>query len=306
MHSFLINAYYAIKPIIPRRLQLALRRAIAERKREKYRHVWPIDEKTGATPPNWPGWPDGKKFAFVLTHDVEKERGLEKCLQLMEVEKRHGFRSLFNFVPTEYAVPQELRKKLENEGFEIGVHGLTHKGNIFKNRQQFESHAIKINHYLNDWRAVGFRSPSMFHHLEWMHDLHIEYDLSTFDTDPFEPQSDGLGTIFPLLVRTNSGRPGYIELPYSLPQDHTLFVILREKSAEIWKKKLDWIADHGGMALANVHPDYINFNGTQLSFEEYPLNYYENFLKYVKSRHEGKYWQALPKQVSAYVRNKLS
>ena len=157
-----------------------------------------------------------------------------------------------------------------------------------------------------DWRAVGFRAPSMFHNLEWIHDLRIEYDLSTFDTDPFEPQSNGVGTIFPFMVRIGSVRPGYVELPYTLAQDHTLFVILKEKSTEIWKKKLEWIADLGGMALMNIHPDYVNFNGTRQSQDEYPLDYYEGFLQYVKARHEGKYWHLLPKQIFAYIRNKLS
>ena len=45
----------------------------------------------------------------------------------------------------------------------------------------------------------------MLHNLEWFHDLNVKYDSSTFDTDPFEPQPDGVGTIFPFWVpRPNS------------------------------------------------------------------------------------------------------
>ena len=40
----------------------------------------------------------------VLTHDVERQGGVNKCLQLMEIEKKHGFRSSFNFVPHDYVV----------------------------------------------------------------------------------------------------------------------------------------------------------------------------------------------------------
>jgi hypothetical protein len=40
----------------------------------------------------------------------------------------------------------------------------------------------------------------MYHDLELLHHLDIEYDASTFDTDPFEPQPDGMGTIFPFWV----------------------------------------------------------------------------------------------------------
>jgi len=138
---------------------------------KKYRDIWPIDERAATPPSGWPGWPDGKKFALVLTHDVEKQGGVEKCLQLMEIEKKFGFRSSFNFVPHDYVVPKELRKRLTDSGFEVGVHGLTHDGNMFRDRALFERQSVLINKYLKDWGSVGFRAPSMYHNLEWILDL---------------------------------------------------------------------------------------------------------------------------------------
>ena len=80
----------------------------------------------------------------------------------------------------------------------------------------------------------------MLRNLDWIHDLNIEYDLSTFDTDPFEPQPEGTGTIFPFMVKNSVNGATYVELPYTLPQDSSLFVIMREKTIDIWKKKLDY------------------------------------------------------------------
>ena len=107
-------------------------------------------------------------------------------------------------------------------------------------------------HYLKEWNAVGFRSAFMLHNLDWIGDLDISYDASTFDTDPFEPQPDGANTIYPFWVARpslnsqpssiNHPRSGYVELPYTLPQDSTMFLFLEEKSNEIWRRKLDWIA----------------------------------------------------------------
>ena len=59
----------------------------------------------------------------------------------------------------------------------------------------------------------------MFHNLDWLHELKIEYDASTFDTDPFEPQPDGVGTIFPFWVTGRQPDEGYVEMAYTLPQD---------------------------------------------------------------------------------------
>ncbi len=53
---------------------------------------------------------------------------------------------------------------------------------------------------IKDGDARGFSPPSKLHNLDWMHDLDSDYDLSTFDTDSFEPQLAGVGTIFPFLV----------------------------------------------------------------------------------------------------------
>jgi hypothetical protein len=54
---------------------------------------------------------------------------------------------------------------------------------------------------------------------------------------------------------------GYVELPYTLPQDFTLFTVMREKDIDIWKKKLDWIVEKGGMALLITHPVCLVENG---------------------------------------------
>ena len=65
--------------------------------------------------------------------------------------------------------------------------------------------------------------------------LNMEYDASTFDTDPFEPESDGVGTVFPFWVPGPEGA-GYVELPCTLVQDFSLFVVLREPNIDVWKR----------------------------------------------------------------------
>ncbi len=289
--------YYRIKPLIPRSMQIQLRRILVARKRKVCSGVWPIDPKACRPPEGWKGWPEGKKFALVLTHDVETAKGHENCRKLMELEERLGFRSSFGFVPERYNVSAELRRDLQQRGFEVTVHGLLHDGLYYRSRDVFRKRAERINYYLKNWGAIGFRSPSMHHNLEWLHDLKIEYDSSTFDTDPFEPQPDGVSTIFPFWVGKEGKSQGYLELPYTLPQDHTLFVVMQEKTIRIWKEKLNWLAEKGGMALLITHPDYMCFQGDSEHFGRYPARLYAEFLDYVNSRYQGKYWYALPSKV---------
>ncbi len=302
MHKLINDLYYFLKPVIPRRIQLGLRRLIMKKKRNAFTSIWPILEKAGEKPTYWKSWPNNYQFTFILTHDVEFAGGQEKCLKLMKLEKSLGFRSSFNFVPLRYKVSELVRKELDQNGFEVGVHGLYHDGKLFKSKSEFQKRASEINKYLKSWNAVGFRAPAMHHNLEWIHDLNIKYDLSTFDTDPFEPQSDGVETIFPYFVQNMKSEKGYLEIPYTLPQDHCVFIILREKNTKVWEEKLDWIVAKGGMALLNTHPDYMNFEDKQ-TLEEFPIKYYKQFLIYVRDNYHGKYWHALPRELTEYYNN---
>src|SRR5665213_589574 len=231
--------YYRLKPYVPWRMRMGLRRIVARRQRRYCGDVWPINEAAGKAQEGWPGWPDGK---------------------------------------------------------------------LYWGRKKFPENAQSINGYLKEWKAQGFRSGFMLHNLEWLHDLNIQYDASTFDTDPFEPQNDGVGTIFPFWVPrpvngSHHGRNGYVELPYTLPQDSTLFLIFRERTPEIWLKKLDWVASCGGMAQINVHPDYLAFGKQDKMSRHFPVAFYETLLKYVKSKYGDPCWHALPKEIAAWYRN---
>ncbi|MGI9543934.1 MAG: hypothetical protein ACR2MX_11785 [Cyclobacteriaceae bacterium] len=301
MLKLLRTAYYQLKTIIPRWLQLWLRRRWVKVRLPKYRSEWPILESAGTKPPGWKGWPEGKQFAVVLTHDVEFQKGHDRCLELMKLEKARGFKSSFNFVPERYSVSPELRKDLEENGFEVGVHGLNHDGKLFQSKQIFTSRAEKINHYLAEWKAVGFRAPAMHRNLQWMLDLDVEYDLSTFDTDPFEPQPSGVGTIFPFMVTDMGKKRSYVELPYTLAQDFTPFILMRRRDIGFWTKKIDWIVKNGGMVLVNTHPDYMSFNATP-GEEEFPIELYLNLLKYIEVQYADQYWHALPKDVAGFYK----
>ncbi|MDQ2944922.1 MAG: glycosyltransferase, partial [Acidobacteriota bacterium] len=328
--------------MIPRRLRMAIRRRHVARLRDKVGDVWPILPGSEQPPPNWPGWPDGKKFAFVLTHDVESQAGLNNCRRLMDLEEEQGFRSSFNFIPEgPYKVPADLRAEMVRRGFEVGVHDLRHDGRLYGSRRRFKEKAKRINHYLGEWNAVGFRSAFMLNRLDWLHELNIEYDSSTFDTDPFEPQPEGRHTIFPFWVPAPSAqrseirsqksdlastpnsqpceppgsdcsfsasqpfsvsKPGYVELPYTLPQDSTLFLLLGETSPGIWLNKIDWIAAHGGMALLNVHPDYLCISSENRGGRTFPDTFYRDLLTYVRENHAHSSWQTLPRSIAGFTR----
>jgi hypothetical protein len=86
-----------------------------------------------------------------------------------------------------------------------------------------------------------------------------------------------------------------VELPISVPQDHTLLEILEyspEKTLSVWLDSIEGIKKRKGLALMIVHPDYM------LAPER--LIIYENFLKMMQQ--ESDCWFALPRDVSRWWR----
>lgn len=300
----LTSLFYSVKPLLPRWLLIELRRQAALWLRRRAAGCWPIWDAAGAAPAGWTGWPQGKRFALVLTHDVESAKGAACCERLADLEQERGFRSSFGFVPLRYHTPERLRKALRSRGFEVVVHDLYHDGRLYQNRKIFEQRRPQINNILREWQCRGFSSGSMLHSLSWIAELDIDFDMSTYDVDPFEPQSCGVGRIFPFWVQPpDRSRPGFVELPYTLMQDFTLFLLLRESNDATWRHKLDWIVQKGGMALVKVHPDYVAFNPKESGRYLYPAHFYTDFLDYIRAKYDGQFWLAHPSEVADHWRH---
>jgi peptidoglycan/xylan/chitin deacetylase (PgdA/CDA1 family) len=194
-------------------------------------------------------WPDGHPWATILTHDVETAGGLARIPHVAQMERQRGLRSSFNLVPLDYEVPGSLLDSLREDGFEIGVHGYTHDGLLFSKWSTFLERVPTINECGRQWNASGFRSPATYRNQEWFHLLGFEYDSSMTDTAPYEPQPGGCASLFPFPI------DHLVELPMTLPQDHTLFGLLGQTDSDTWLTKLRQIKDANGMACVLTHPD---------------------------------------------------
>lgn len=299
--SRLNRLYYGLRPFLPHQIRPILRRISAVRKDNGHFTLnWPIEDRyvrfqfdTVAhmmmsnrlnTLKYIHFWPHGKRFALVLSHDVESSEGQSFVRDVVALEERFGFRSSFNFVPEAYRVDRSLLAELRQRGFEVGLHGLKHDGKLFSSRKTFEERAAKINRYIKEWDVAGFRSPLTHRHPEWMQVLDIEYDSSFFDTDPYETIPGGTMSIWPFVM----GR--FIELPYTLAQDHTLMETLGETTPRIWLEKAEFVREYCGMALLNSHPDYLR--------DAKRMNIYREFLETMSQSVD--YWQALPRDVARW------
>lgn len=300
------RVYYLVKPLLPRPLTRLMRRLYRRAEAPDPDLQWPVEPRYAAFLWNVlaqvlralpdqrlfikPLWPNASRFALVLTHDVETAHGQAFVRAVADLEESLGFRSSFNFVPERYRVDMALLDDLRRRGFEIGLHGLKHDGKLFHSRRIFDQRAARINRHLKQWGSAGFRAPLTHRNPEWMQALDIEYDLSFFDTDPFEPIPGGVMSLWPFFLGH------FVELPYTLVQDYTLTAVLSETTPRLWLEKVDFIAAQHGMALINSHPDYLK--------EPASLRIYADFLSAMRSRTD--HWPALPRTAADWWKRRAS
>lgn len=299
-----LRGYYLARPALPRPAQIALRRLFTRVQAASSFPGWPVEdslhnlydwlfaviaELAGEPVPFLGAWPMGRSWALVLTHDVETAAGLRDMELLRAPERAREYQSSWNFVGARYQVDDETVRSLHDDGCEIGVHGLRHDGRDLAGRL-LDERLPAMWEYAGRWNAVGFRSPATHRGWELMPRLGFDYDSSYTDTDPYEPQPGGCCTYLPYVNH------GTVELPITLPQDHTLFAILRHRDAGLWLRKAEHIRDRGGMALVLTHPDYAR--------DKRLADGYETLLDAFAG--DATAWRALPRDVAAWWRGRAA
>jgi peptidoglycan/xylan/chitin deacetylase (PgdA/CDA1 family) len=300
-----LDAFYAIKRFIPRPLQLAIRRLLVRWQGVPTFPAWPLDRSVvrllhlyafcvlcaqdkSEAPFRW-FWPRHYRAAITLTHDVEGQEGLRLALGIADLEEELGFRSSFNLGGW-YRPDPGLVRELTRRGFEIGVHGLRHDRSLFANRASFEAQQRPLRDLIKQLGAVGFRSPATHRVFEWIGELPVDYDCSMPHSDPFEPQPGGCCSVWPFFIGP------VVELPYTLPQDHTLFTLLGHRTPDLWIEQATRIEKDYGLIECLTHPD----RGYLGNARERGM--YAEFLRSMAERPHV--WRALPRDVAKWWRSR--
>jgi peptidoglycan/xylan/chitin deacetylase (PgdA/CDA1 family) len=298
-----LDAFYRVKRFVPRQVQIQGRRMLIRRQGLPDFPRWPIDTSvsrllrfyayclmlpSGRSEAEFRWfWPARYSAAMILTHDVETAEGMSLALELADLEQTYGFRSSFN-IGGWYHVDPGVVRELTERGFEIGIHGLRHDRTLFSSRAAFDAQRSGLASLASRFGAGGFRSPSTYRVFDWLAELPVSYDGSIPHSDPFEPQPGGCCSLWPFFIGD------VVELPYTLPQDYTLFTLLGEKSPALWIEQANRIIEEHGLIHALSHPDR--------GYLAEPRNrdWYREFLLALSEREE--IWKPLPREVAAWWR----
>lgn len=260
-----LSIFYRMKRLIPRSLQLALRRALIKRQGLPEFPEWPFESagndllriafadallERGVDTLRFPWfWPQGRVAAAILTHDVESADGLERSPAVASWEEQQGLRSSFNIVSDWYPIDTGVLDQLRARGHEIGSHAIHHDRSLFASRASFEQQLPMLKEAARRLGAVGFRSPATHRVVEWLGELPFSYDCTMPHSDPYEPIPGGTATVWPFF------HGEVVELPYTAPQDHTLFNLLGHGDCSLWQEQLERVVSCNGLFQVVTHPD---------------------------------------------------
>lgn len=305
-HTFVREAYYSIRKLLPVVIRRYLQRAYFKGWQQLPFPKWPVDftvdnlhqeclrllmmaGEVTRLPFIW-FWPGGANSAMILTHDVETAVGRDFAPVLMDLDMGHGFRAAMQVVPEKrYDVTTRFVEEIRGRRFEFNIHDLNHDGNLYRDREEFLRRARKINGYIRKYGARGFRAGAMYRNLDWYDAFEFSYDMSAPNVAHLEAQRGGCCTVMPYFV----GK--ILELPLTTCQDYSVFQILNDYSIELWKEQIGLIHQRNGLLSFISHPDYL--------IEMRARRVYEHLLEYLQRMIENEnVWTALAGQVDEWWR----
>jgi hypothetical protein len=208
-------------------------------------------------------WPNSKKYAVMLTHDVDTSWVFRQknWLELyMSAERQFGMRSAWYVVPNSMDTPhcKEGLEKLALEGHEIGVHGVTHDPSLAY--ESFESLCEKFSlaRQRLSWiidSSPGYRAPWLSRTptmRKALKETGYLYDTSSPTVD-FNRHSNlsnnGCCTLFPF------SSEGLSVLPITLPMDAAYYA-LGKNPKDFWLyiwELIESIKTRGGLVVVTTH-----------------------------------------------------
>jgi len=243
-------------------------------------------------------WPELKRFVVVLSHDMDTARSFAAIEKTAEMEEKRGLRSCWNVVGALYRHDHAALEAIYSAGHEIALHGYNHDNKLaYLSRAEIENRLNACAEFAKRYSVLGFRAPSLLTSdaLDAAVARRFMWSSSTIDSDinSIIAPRRGVCSTFPFFKNR------LLEIPLTIPLDDRLMVLGYRGDAffDLVMKKVDWIAEVGGVVFLGNHPEpHISGNTKMLAI-------YERLLDALMARDDA--WFALPSDLARHWRNML-
>jgi hypothetical protein len=211
--------------------------------------------------PVTPTWPNGKRAAVVVTHDVDTDwlfRNPAWLERFCDAEESAGLKGAWYCVPQWSGNRHSERgmQRLLERGCEVGCHGFNHDAKWpLCNAKESNRRLRLVKKFAETWNMKGFRSEWLWRTPQFLEMLAavFQYDTSvpTFSDVFTSASGNGCGTVLPYRTHGN-----LIELPLTLPMDEDVhrFSGSLQHFWNLLVSRAKRIIDAGGLVVFSFHP----------------------------------------------------
>ena len=258
-------------------------------------------KRAGTFPEPAPFWPEGKRYAAMLSHDMDSGKACRKGYwkAFAEMEEAHGLRSSWHFCTEHFRDATAVMEELSRRGHEIAWHGHRHDPSVLRSSGNSFSESIRANRdFFKEYGVRGFRSPNFIRTPGLYRALKgiLGYDSSARDTaaEIFSSRTrEGCCTVFPFM------RNGVLEIPVTVPDDISVRCVTQDDEESIFNvqlQKIEWIRSRGGVAVTLTHPE------SWISLRKPLFNAYRRLVEFVSRDRCA--WNVLGRDIEAWWRKR--
>lgn len=259
---------------------------------------------TGREPRRSPVWPDGRRAALTLTHDLDTAwildpRRADLLREIVERETSLGFRGAW------YVTGNRLDRDrhgpalelLLASGHEVAPHGWNHDAKLnYVSRERQVERMERIRTRFAGLPVEGFRAPWYARSPQLASVLApcFEYDSSVPNSSGFFSRETGSGCCSVLPYHSGSG---LLQLPLSLPPDMALDPATGGYAALL--PAVEQIIAVGGVVVTTLHPP-------SHPSGKHELESYFAFLETLHAEWGSSLWSATPAEIVRRYRQVVS
>jgi peptidoglycan/xylan/chitin deacetylase (PgdA/CDA1 family) len=222
---------------------------------------------------NWNGY----QGVICLSHDIDSRQDYGYIREVYRLNKKYHLVSGFNFLTNwGYAIDKALLSELNDNGFEVGLHGYTHDIAVGFRPAERIKRELSLALKSLDFPVKGYRAPAFAvskRLLMVLRELGIKYDSSMKTISCYSPQSAEV--FYPYRYPA----VGIWEVPLTIQDDRVFrdLHLSNEEALGVIKELTARIVNMGGVCVINNHPALIQKKGY----------YYEQLLEWLSGFKEA-------------------
>lgn len=203
---------------------------------------------------SWAMWPEGKRFAGLISEDSEDK--FHYAERIVHMVKSNGFPVTWFLLSNEAQVNRALTQQMAEVG-EVACHGDSHVafpvGKLAVQTQRL-ARCMKVVETITGHRPRGFRPPEERFNGDTVNAV-ASLDMAYYFAEA------GIDRMVPVLMRENGGERELVSLPRMGADDYEMWHTLRlngEESLRLAEDQLAWGSTIGGFLPFSFHTQYMD------------------------------------------------